>query len=163
MWAIKHDLVKLITYNYDCEDKYQKYDCPLCPDWYDKYGNHGSDEEEEEESDEYEAEDSSRSWREREEEDFERRPAKVKSPVKRYYRRLEKHFSHILLAHYEEIYQFLLTKQKLIPLPRWCRSVEDWIEGEKKYSDHQTEWIDKLTEDMTFLEHVLHHLSDELD
>ena len=147
IWAIKHDLVKLITYYYECEDKSKKYDCPHCPDWlvndgeYDlmEYGLVTDDE-----SDESDTEESFWGW---EEGDYVRRPAKVKSPVKRHFRSLWKHFSHILLRHEDEIHQFLMTKQKLIPMPKWCVD--------------QTGWIDKLTEDMIFLEHAEYLLSDD--
>ena len=107
-----------------------KYDCPYCPDWYDKVGEYGTDcdsdqdgedeneEDEEIEGDEYEYEEFEiDAWQEP-------RPAKVKRPVKRHYRSLRNHFSHIMLSHCEEIYQFLMTKQKLIPIPKWCVGVE---------------------------------------
>ena len=148
MWAFKHDLIKLITYHYYCEDKSKKYDCPHCPDWFVKEGDSWSDEfpesDEDEEYEEYD-EDSSRGWREWEEEDFQRRPAKVispPSPVRRHFRSLGKHFAHLFLRHDEEITQFLLNKQKLFPLPMRCPT--------DNRDDHHKLLIDKLTEDMIF-------------
>ena len=101
----------LINYHYECEDKSKKYDCPHCPDWFVRDEDYGT------ESDESYTEESSWGW---EGEDYVRRPAEVKSPVKRRFRSWYNHFSHILLRHEEEICQFLLTKQKLIPMPKWC-------------------------------------------
>lgn len=148
MWAIKHDIIKLIIYHYECEDKSKKYDCPHCPDWFVKDGEYGTDEEEEsdeyddyDEFDEYDPDDSSLGWREREDEDFQRRPEKITSPVKRHFRSLGKHFAHLFLRHCKEINQFLLNEQKLIPLPRRCVD---------RHDDHQQGFIDKLTEDMVF-------------
>ena len=172
IWALKHDLVKLITYHYDCEDKSKKYDCPHCPDWYDKVGEYGTDSEGEDEDEEEYEEFSLEWWEAGGEERGYDRTAKVKAPVKRHYRSLRNHFSHIMLAHCEEIYQFLMTKQKLIPIPRWCVGVEkvydendeddqdneDENEDKKGYPDHQTGWIDKLTEDMIFLEDAFSYL-----
>ena len=149
----------MITYHYECEDKSKKYDCPHCPDWFDEYGI--TDDEEEECDEDYEED--TWGW---EGDDYVRRPApaKVKSPVKRHFRSLWKHFSHILLRHEDEICQFLLTKQKLIPIPKWCRGdcVYDEIENEEgRDDDHQTGWIDKLTDDMICLEDALPLLSDD--
>ena len=72
-----------------------------------------------------------------------------------------------MLRHVEEIYQFLLTKQKLIPMPKWCVDVdeagdhnENEVEGDRGLDNHQTRWIDKLTDDMIYLEDACSHLSD---
>ena len=79
----------LITYHYECEDKSKKYDCPHCPDWFVRDEDYGT------ESDESYTEESSWGW---EGEDYVRRPAEVKSPVKRRFRSWYNHFSHILLG-----------------------------------------------------------------
>jgi len=181
MWTIKHDIVRLVTYHYDCETYDKKYDCPHCPDWYDKVGDNGtdcdSDQEDDDDDDEYEESSIDRWELEEEEGYFEMRPAKVKKPVKRHYRSLRNHFSHIMLSHCEEIYQFLMTKQKLIPIPRWCLGVEkvydvneeddgdneDENKDKKRDLSHQTEWIDYLTEKMIFLEDAFSYLSDNWD
>ena len=129
MYAIKHDIVRLITYYYDCEDKSKKHDCPHCPDWYEvKVGDYGDE-----------------VW-DSEEEDYiwpAPAPPKSASQLKRHFRTLWSHFSHLVCRHDKEVYQFLLKEQKLIPLPKSCR-------GEDNRDEHQTGCIDKIIEDLIF-------------
>ena len=114
MWALKHDLVKLITYHYDCEDKSRKHDCPYCPDWYVKDGDYGDEEEEESDDDDYTV-----VWDSQEEDYIRSTPAPPKptGPLKRCLRSLWSHFSHIVCKRHKEVYQFLLKEQRLYPPP----------------------------------------------
>ena len=114
MHAIKHDIVKLIIYHYDCEDKSRKHDCPYCPDWYVKDGDYGDEEEEESDDDDYTV-----VWDSQEEDYIRSTPAPPKptGPLKRCLRSLWSHFSHIVCKRHKEVYQFLLKEQRLYPPP----------------------------------------------
>ena len=68
-------------------------------------------------------------------------PPKSASPLKRHFRTLWSHFSHIVMKHDKEVYQFLLKERKLIPLPLSCR-------GEDNQEDHQNGCIDYIIEQL---------------